>query len=483
MRLEELFVTVLNRSITAGYVVIAVMLLRLLLRKAPRWIPCSLWALVGLRLVLPFSFESALSLIPSADTVTGDILYAASPAIDSGLSAMNRAVNPAIAGSLTPAAGASVNPMQVAMYAAGLVWLAGVLVMALYSAITYGKLCRRVDSAVICRGNVYRSDAVASPFVLGIIKPKIYLPFSVGEADGAYVVSHEKAHIRRLDHWSKPLGFLLLTVYWFNPLMWAAYILLCRDIELACDEAVIQGLDGEGKKAYSAALLDCSAKRRTIAACPLAFGEVGIKERVKNVLNYKKPAFWIIFAAVAVCIAAAVCLLSNPKDKDSSALDDSYAEQLFSYRTSYVGDNSAVANLAGLLNFPSDAAYGHIELQTNSEPYGIVIVCTVTPDVKSAYGSSDSSEEDNMTTFRKNACTLLALIENADTVTFRLDDGNGTPVDLCFSRDWAQSIVGADLWEESRTSERLDALLTRIQEHVESAYAPAVETAQAAPAA
>ena len=239
MWLEDLFVKLLNLSITADYVVVALIFLRLLLRKAPRWISCALWVLVGLRLILPFSFESVMSLIPRSATVMPEILHSAQTAISSGNAAANSVVNPAVAGSLAPAVADSAGVMQSVLSIAGIVWLAGMLAMVLYSAITYAKLRRTVDSAVLFRGNIYESDRIPSPFVLGIMRPRIYLPFAVGEEDRNYVIAHERAHIRRKDHWIKPFGFLLLTIYWFNPLMWVAYILLCRDIEVACDEAVI----------------------------------------------------------------------------------------------------------------------------------------------------------------------------------------------------------------------------------------------------
>ena len=478
MRLEELFVNLLNMSITAGYVVVAVILLRLLLRKAPRWISCALWALVGLRLLLPFSFESVMSLIPSSTTVTPDILYSAEPAISSGVPTVNSVVNPTIAGSLTPAVTDSASPMQIVMSIAGIVWLIGILAMVLYSAITYIRLRRKVDSAILLRNNVYKSDAISSPFVLGIVKPRIYLPFAVGEVDSGYVISHEQTHIRRKDHWIKPFGFLLLTVYWFNPLMWVAYVLLCRDIEVACDEAVIKDIGGNEKKAYSLALLNCAVKRRNIAMCPLAFGEVGIKERVKNVLNYKKPAFWIIIVAVIACIVAGICLLSNPKEKAAASYEHPNAEQLFEYRTAYVGDNSAVGNIVSLLEFPSDVKYDHIELQTSAEPYGVDVYFSVTPEVKAAY---NTSEPDNIDVFRENACIMFSLIGNADEVTFRLDDSTGNPADLQFTREWAESIVGADLWAESSSAEKLDSLITQITDHVKNAYTSATKDISTGP--
>lgn len=310
--MEAVFIRLLNMSIAASWLILAVIALRFLLKNAPKNIRRILWALVGIRLVLPFSPESLLSLIPSAETVSPNILYAEAPKIHSGISAFNAYVNPVISESLAPAAGASVNPMQVVAYIASIVWIIGMIVLMLYSVISYVLLRRRVADAVILRDNFWQSEKVAFPFVLGLFRPRIYLPFGMDDESLAYVVAHEKAHIKHRDHWIKPIGFLLLIVYWFNPLIWLAYILLCRDIELACDERVVKQMSAKDKKAYSKALLTCSIDRRSIAACPLAFGEAGVKQRIKNVLNYKKPAFWIIIAALASCVIVAVCFLTNP---------------------------------------------------------------------------------------------------------------------------------------------------------------------------
>lgn len=323
--LEEIFVSLLNMSITASYVILAVILLRLCLKKAPKWISCALWALVGVRLIIPFSLKSAFCLIPSSKTITTDILYSQTPTISSGIPALNSIVNPIISGSLSAEAGAGVNPMQIVMFVAGIVWIVGVAAMLLYSLITYLKLCRKVFTAMLLKDNVWQCDAVASPFVLGIIKPKIYIPFSVGEENLEYIIAHEQAHIKRKDHWIKPIAALLLAVYWFNPLCWIAYILLCRDIELACDEKIFREIGDEEKKAYSTALLSCAVSRRNIAMCPLAFGEVGVKQRVKNVLNYKKPEFWIIIVAVITCLVMGGGLLLNPSD--STSIDGKIIEE------------------------------------------------------------------------------------------------------------------------------------------------------------
>lgn len=326
--MEDLFLTLLNRSISAGWLILAVLVLRLLLKKAPKWVPCVLWGLVGFRLVWPFSLESVLSLIPSAETVPPGILYAATPEIHSGVAAINSAVNPALASSMTPEPWASINPMQVLAYIAARIWILGMLVLLVYSLVSYVHLRRRVARAVLLRDNLWQCETVTTPFLLGLFRPKIYLPFHLdGETLGT-VVAHEQAHLQRRDHWTKPLAFLLLTVYWFQPLVWVAYVCLCRDLELACDERVIRDWDPARKKSYAEALLSCSQPRRTLAACPLAFGEVDVKQRIKNVLHYKKPAFWILIVAVLACIVTAVCFLTDPKEEnpDSATVSEALSE-------------------------------------------------------------------------------------------------------------------------------------------------------------
>lgn len=310
--MEGLFLKLLNMSIAAGWLILAVVLLRILLKRAPKYIRCILWALVGIRLTVPFSFESVLSLIPSAETVSPDMLYSDAPRIHSGIGVLNQAVNPVISESLAPQIGVSVNPLQILTFLAALIWAAGVVLMSLYGIISYLRLRRRIAEAVPLRDNLWQCETVGSPFVLGLFQPRIYLPFHMDEAGMAHVIAHEQAHIKRGDHLIKMAAFFLLTVYWFQPLVWLAYFLLCRDIELACDERVIKELGLEEKKAYSEALLSCSAPRRSLAACPLAFGEVGVKQRIRNVMSYRKPALWVVAAALAVCVAAGVCFLTDP---------------------------------------------------------------------------------------------------------------------------------------------------------------------------
>ena len=317
--MNELFLKIINMSISASWLVLAVLILRFVLKKAPKWINVLLWGIVAIRLICPFSFESTLSLIPSAETIPLNIGMDTTPTINSGISAINNAVNPIISQSNTPMAGASVNLLQITIGIYEYIWIFGMIALALYTVISYWRLRRKVDTAVRYKDNIFQSENVSFPFVLGIIKPRIYLPFKMNGQYLEHVVAHEQAHICRKDHWWKPLGFLLLMIHWFNPLMWLAYVLLCRDIELACDEKVIKELGNEQRGDYTQALVACSINRRMIAACPLAFGEVSVKERVKSVMNYKKPAFWVIIISVIVCVGVAVCFLTNPK-QDSYTL-------------------------------------------------------------------------------------------------------------------------------------------------------------------
>ena len=318
--MSDLFLKIINMSISASWLVLAVLLLRFALKKAPKWVNVLLWGIVAVRLAFPFSIESALSLIPSAETVPMDIEMAVQPTINSGVPVINSMVNPMLSSFAPPQdVLTSANPLQIWIPILSVVWVVGVVTLLLYTVVSYWRLRRKVSEAVILRDNIFQSENVASPFVLGLFRPRIYLPYNMDGQDLSHVVAHEQAHIRRRDHWWKPLGFLLLTIHWFNPLMWLAYVLLCRDIELACDEKVIKELGNEQRADYTQALVACSVNRRMIAACPLAFGEVGVKERVKSVMNYKKPAFWVVVLAVIACVIVAVCFLTNPK-QDSYTL-------------------------------------------------------------------------------------------------------------------------------------------------------------------
>ncbi len=308
-----LFLKTLNVSIAASWLILAVVLFRSLLKKTPRWIVVLLWGIVALRLAVPFSFESPWSLIPSAETFDIHNIQYETPAIQSGIPAVSHAVNAVLGETFAPDPAASVNPLYVCTFMMSVIWIIGIAAMLLYAAISYGQVRKSVAERIPYGENIFLCDQVRSPFILGLVRPKIYLPSSMDGMAMEPVIAHEKAHLARHDHWWKPMGFLILTVHWYNPLCWVAYVLLCRDIELACDEKVIRQMDLDGRKQYSAALLACSTGRRLVTVCPLAFGEISVKERVKNVLGYKKPAFWVMVAAVIACAVVTVCFATDPK--------------------------------------------------------------------------------------------------------------------------------------------------------------------------
>ena len=328
--MAAVFLKLLNLSISASWLVLAVLVLRLISKRSPKWVNVLLWGIVALRLVLPFSIESALSLIPSAETVSpAAVQFDPAPTITSGVSVIDNAVNPSLSEHFAAVPTASVNPLYVWAYLAGWVWLIGLGAMLLYALVSYLRLRRRVSVSLPIQDHIYLCDAISSPFILGVVKPHIYLPSGLDEVQRQNVLAHEQAHLARRDHWWKPLGFALLAVYWFNPVLWLAYTLLCRDIELACDERVIRTMDESAVKTYSTVLLACSMPRKAVITCPLAFGEVGVKERVKNALRYKKPAFWVVAASVAVCVVVAVCFLTNPRtDTDAAGLVGFHREQV-----------------------------------------------------------------------------------------------------------------------------------------------------------
>lgn len=369
--MEKIFLTILNMSITASWLVFAVVVLRFCLKKVPKSFVVVMWALVGIRLLCPFSVESKLSLMPRFENISSDILdleYFAKENETSSVQSDNQeilqkpstgtqagdisnngsgtekvpsqnqgdstntgvqaGVNSGQSTITKPVPGTNANTdvgeqgnlsepanfLRKFVPVGSWIWLVGMFIMFAYSMITYLSLYYKVSISLCMEGNIYLCDEIDTPFILGIIKPSIYVPSGMETEQIKYVIEHERAHLQRKDHCWKPLGFTLLAVHWFNPVMWVAYILLCRDIELACDEKVIKNMNNLDKKGYSETLLACSVPRRMILACPLAFGEVGVKERVRTVKNYKKPTFWIIVVSVVVCIALVVGFLTNPKE-------------------------------------------------------------------------------------------------------------------------------------------------------------------------
>ena len=316
--MDKLFITIVNNGLVASWIILAVIVLRKLLNRIPKWVNCLLWGLVAIRLAVPFSIESIFSLIPSAKPVPADIEYAKIPKIDSGMHAVNTVINPVLENHFAVKEIASVNPIQVIIFITSYIWLIGVIGLLIYAFVSFIMLKRQVKNAQVIDKGIFRSGTIDSPFILGFVKPSIYIPDYLDDEAYICVTEHEKAHIKRGDFIWKPFGFLILSVYWFNPLCWFAYIMLCKDIEYACDEKVTKDKDKNWKATYCQVLLDCSSKRKMIAACPVAFGEVSVKDRIKFVIRYKKPTLGMIVLAFVACIVVGICFLTNPKTTEIS---------------------------------------------------------------------------------------------------------------------------------------------------------------------
>lgn len=368
MTMGTVFLRVINMSITASWLMAAVIVLRLLLKKAPKWLICMLWVFVAIRLVCPFSVESTWSLVPSAepvserrtpvrDTPQNAPLVSADmkEAEDGNAYAAENGMND-MAFSVT-GTGSTQNRLTGTKDVAdrtevfGVVWICGVVGLFFYGIMSYAKLHKRTAVSAKVEGRIWQCDEIRTPFILGILRPRIYLPSDLDEAQAEYVIAHEKTHLKRRDHWWKPLGFFILTIHWFNPLCWVSYILLCRDIELACDEHVIRSGDEQYKKSYAEALLACSIGSKTITVCPLAFGETSVKERVRNIMSYKKPAFWVVLAAAAACIVIAVCFLTNPQKKGELQIgrqEDTDQQNRLEVQVQQEGNEHNTSNVAGV---------------------------------------------------------------------------------------------------------------------------------------
>ena len=419
--MTDLFLRVVELSWQAGVLALAVMLARLALRRAPKWAVCMLWALVAVRLIVPVSLQSRVSLQAEQSPVTAALeqLPQTQETADAILPGGGEVLTPVQpVGTVT-----SAEPVQAArpvmtVEVLTAVWLAGAAVMLAYMLVSYLRLYRQVRTAVRVEDNVCRCDRWGTPFVLGMLRPRIYIPAGLDEADLSQVLAHERGHIRRGDHVVKPLAFLLLTVHWFNPVLWAAYVLLGRDMENACDERVLRTLDGAGRAAYSRALVACAVRQRPAAVCPLAFGETAVKERVKNAMSYRKPALW---AAVLLLIAAAVigvCFLTSPQRQQSAAGGDWDAETLYAMRTPYVGDNSAVSGLLSAIGLDkmgeNDWSFV-LRLDTEQEPYGLTLCYTSEYETVVGTGSTWAQQ------MKAGSYLAMALIDNLEWVAWQVD--------------------------------------------------------------
>lgn len=429
--MDNIFTTLLTLSWQAGVIALAVALVRLPLRRAPRWAVCALWALVALRLLLPVTIESPVSLqAEEAPPIRAYHAIRQQEADDADTPVMSAPKD-------TPAVSIVPGEVQTATRVSGgepvslthmlpWLWLTGVGCMLLYMALSYLRMWAKVRKAPCLYSNVYRCGDFGTPFVLGLFSPRIYLPDGLPEDDLPQVLTHERCHIRRGDHIVKPLAFLLLALHWFNPALWLAYVLLGRDMERACDELALKNADAAGRAAYTRALVSCAARPRTAAVCPLAFGEIAVKERVKNVLHYKKPALWAAVLLVIAAAVIAVCLLTKPQSKTLTDPSQWDAQQLYALRTQYVGDNSAVGAILEALGLPemgdtagSDTYAYSIRLSTNEEPMGVTVCYAFAGDVP------ERSAEWNRQ-MAQRGYVAMALIDNIEWFRWTDIDQAGT---------------------------------------------------------
>lgn len=320
--LRDIFLQIVNMSISAGWLILVILLLRLGLKRISKRMTCFLWVFVGIRLLCPVLLQTDFSLIPSAKTVN-TTEFVTRPYIQSGISAVDYAANGYLGehyaeGVSIPAKHFLTNPINIL----ATIWLLGVIGMLCYLLISYLRLKHKLQIAVPIQKKVYLCDSIQTPFIMGMVKPRIYIPSTTDPDNYKNILLHEQTHLKRKDHRWKMLAFLILSIYWFHPLLWVSYVLLCKDLEMACDESVIRNLDSSQKKQYAQSLLDCSAGKSRFQVCPLAFGQGKVKERIRAIMNYKKPAFWVLLVSICCLFIVAVCFLTNPsveKEKDSPA--------------------------------------------------------------------------------------------------------------------------------------------------------------------
>ncbi len=460
--MDSLFTSVLEISWQAGLIALAVIAVRPLLRRAPRRAVCMLWLLVALRLLLParLTVESPVSLQqPESPPIQAyqelrqqEKVYVSTPPEQ----------RPEMAGPAAAQGFALLDQLPA-------IWLTGVGCMALYMALSLLRMRWRLRAAPRIQDNVYRCTDWSTPFVLGVIAPRIYVPETVSEQDFPQVLAHERCHIRRWDHVWKPLAFLLLAVNWFNPVLWAAYVLLGRDMERACDEMVLKNADAAQRAAYSRALVACAAQPKMAAVCPLAFGEVAVKERVKNVLNYKKPALWAVILLVVAAAIIGACLLTKPGYKNVGTLD---AEKLFALRTEYVGDNAAVSGILDALGFrelgSSGADYGYaVHLSTDKEPMGITVLYTYE-------GAVPRKSEERYRQIAMRGYIALALIDNAEWFSWQEHGADGTSNQTdSTAGDWLYPTVYPGYPDTARESaEGLQAYINTLQQWMKDGVMP-----------
>ncbi len=443
--LDQLFIQILNMSFNASIVIIIVLAIRLLLKKAPKMFSYVLWSVVLIRLILPISFESPFSLMPTqANPISTEILYATVPVVDTGITSINNVVNVALPAA-TPIA--SVNPLQIWVVFGSLIWVIGIFIMLLYSFITYLKLKKRLVNARHYRDNIYLVEALSTPFVMGVFHPQIYLPSTLSDQERTLILHHEQTHIRRLDPLFKIIAFFTLCLHWFNPLVWVAFFSCSSDMEMACDEAVIKQMGHDVKKEYSSSLLSLTTGRRILGATPLAFGEGDTKKRVKNVLQYKSPKFWVLALATVAIVLIGIGLISNPINA-SGSIEKNDAQALWNAHTPYVGDNSAVSKLLNLMPLPEGLTHDGIKLHTEGTERGLEWILTDVEDT--------GYDETNL---QRDALLLFASIDNLEDFYVTISSSFGEDVTLHYDLKWAEQQLGSDVKSYGVSKEKLQELM------------------------
>ncbi|MDD2586126.1 MAG: M56 family metallopeptidase [Syntrophomonadaceae bacterium] len=453
--MSSLFLTVLNMSLTASYVALAVIIVRLLLKKAPKIFSYALWVVVLFRLLCPCTFESPLSVLPvNTEAIPYDIIYSPNPAITTGVGIADNAMNQSIQSTLpavNPAA--SVNPIGIAFEIGAIIWMLGIIVLLSYAVISYYRLKLRLSTATLVHDNIYATDRIKTPFVLGFIKPRIYIPTDLSGSELSYIIKHEETHIKHYDHIIKPAAFLALTIHWFNPLIWFSYFLMVKDMEMSCDESVMKQSNEDIRVNYSHSLLAFSAKQSGLLS-PLSFGESNVKSRIKNVLNYKRPAFWVIIVAVVLMIVVSVGFMTDPKEAEQSHVN---AEKFLEYKTDYVGDASKVGNIISLLDYPEKVNYDSFELFTDSIPYAVTVNLKTDTKTRDYYTGAL-----HQALFKKNAIIMFSLIGNVDYINFKLTDGKHDYL-IQYTRDWADYNMGEDVRDFARETDEFAQLLRVVE--------------------
>ena len=462
MWIYTLLPKILNMSLTASIVIVFVLLARVLLKKAPKIFSYALWAVVLFRLVCPVSFSAEFSLLgifnaPPATNgsvayIPADVVHREYPQVNLPFPAVSEAINNTLPQGEEQLVA---DPLEGLVSMATLLWLLGIAAMLIYSMVSLMRLRRKLIGAVCLRDNIYLADHISTPFVIGVFRPKIFLPSTLAEREQSYIILHEQIHIKRLDHIVKIVTFLVLTVHWFNPLVWMAFFLCVKDMEMSCDESVMKRMDTDIRREYSASRLSLATGRKIAAGIPLAFGEWDTKSRIKIVINYKKPTFWIVIVALVAVLAVCVGLAVNPRNNGRSL--DSAAANLLKYRTEYIGDNSKVGGVISTLKYPDKVTYHSFELYTEGPPLMVTIKLDTDTETRDFYTGAI-----NEGPFRKNAIIMFSLIHNAEYITFELDDGVN-PYSMQFTRDMADRFVDGDVWSYSSSPEQFETLLKMME--------------------